>query len=56
MDRKKIICTFEKYVSNYNLNDPNIYLKYKHTGKVAENCERIAKSLNLSEQDIDLAW
>lgn len=56
MDRKKIICTFENYVSNYNLNDPNIYLKYKHTGKVAENCERIAKSLNLSENDIDLAW
>ena len=56
MDRKKIICAFENYVSNYNLNDPNIYLKYKHTGKVAENCERIAKSLNLSEQDIDLAW
>ena len=56
MDRKKIICTFENYVSNYILNDPNIYLKYKHTGKVAENCERIAKSLNLSEQDIDLAW
>ena len=56
MDRKKIICTFENYVSNYNLNDPNIYLEYKHTGKVAENCERIAKSLNLSEQDIDLAW
>ena len=56
MERKKIICTFENYVSNYNLNDPNIYLKYKHTGKVAENCERIAKSLNLSENDIDLAW
>ena len=28
MDRKKIICAFENYVSNYNLNDPNIYLKY----------------------------
>ena len=56
MDRKKIICTFENYVSNYNLNDPNIYLKYKHTGKVAENCERIAKSLNLPMKDIDLAW
>ena len=56
MDRKKIICAFENYVSNYNLNDPNIYLKYKHTGKVAENCERIAKSLNLPAKDIDLAW
>ena len=56
MDRKKIICAFENYVSNYNLNDPNIYLKYKHTGKVAKNCERIAKSLNLPAKDIDLAW
>ena len=56
MDRKKIICTFENYVSNYNLNDPNIYLKYKHTGKVAENCERIAKSLDLPAKDVDLAW
>ena len=56
MDRKKIICAFENYVSNYNLNDPNIYLKYKHTGKVAENCERIAKSLDLPANDVDLAW
>ena len=56
MDRKKIILAFEEYVSNYNLNDPNIYLKYKHTGKVAENCERIAKSLDLPAKDVDLAW
>ena len=31
-------------------------MKYEHTGKVAENCEHIAKSLNLPTKDIDLAW
>lgn len=56
MNRKRLIQAFEEYVSNYNLKDPNIYLKYVHTGKVAENCERIAKSLDLSEEDCELAW
>lgn len=56
MNREKIKQAFEEYASNYDLNDPNIYLKYIHTGKVAENCEHIAKSLGLSEEDVDLAW
>ena len=56
MDRKRLRLAFEEYVSNYNLKDPNIYLKYVHTGKVAENCECIAKSLGLSEEDCELAW
>ena len=56
MKREKIKQAFEVYTSKYDLNDPNIYLKYVHTGKVAENCEAIAKSLQLSEEEIDLAW
>lgn len=56
MNRKRLTEAFEAYTSNYNLDDPNIYLKYVHTGKVAENCECIAKSLGLSEEGIDLAW
>ncbi|MBO5158372.1 MAG: HD domain-containing protein [Lachnospiraceae bacterium] len=56
MNREKLIQVFEQYVSDYDLNDPNIYLKYVHTGKVAENSECIARSLGLSETDIDLAW
>lgn len=56
MNREKLVQAFENYVSNYDLSDPNIYLKYVHTGKVAENCECIAKSLGLSEMDCDLAW
>lgn len=56
MNREKLVLAFEDYVSHYDLKNPNIYLKYIHTGKVAENCECIAKSLGLSEHDIDLAW
>lgn len=56
MNREKLVQAFEDYVSNYDLSNPNIYLKYVHTGKVAENCECIAKSLGLSEKDCDLAW
>lgn len=56
MDRKKIREQFEQYVSDYDLTDPKILLKYIHTGKVAENCDRIAVSLNLTEEDRDIAW
>lgn len=56
MNRKRLTEAFEAYTSNYNLDDPNICLKYVHTGKVAENCECIAKSLGLSKEEIDLAW
>lgn len=56
MNRDKLIQAFENYVSGYNLKDPNIYLKYIHTGKVAQNCECIARSLGLEEEDCDLAW
>lgn len=56
MDREKLIQAFETYTSNYDLTDPNIYLKYVHTKKVAENCECIARSLHLSEEDIEIAW
>ena len=56
MDRKKITHAFEEYVSKYNLKEPNIYTKYVHTGRVAQNCENIARSLNLSEEEVDIAW
>lgn len=56
MNREKIVQAFETYAANYDLKDPNIYLKYVHTGKVAENCEKIAKSLGLSVSDCNLAW
>lgn len=56
MNREQLIQAFEAYTSNYDLKDPNIYLKYVHTKKVAENCECIARSLHLSEEEIEIAW
>ena len=56
MERKTLKEAFEAYVSNYDLSDPNILLKYIHTSKVAENCETIAVFLGLNQEDIDLAW
>lgn len=51
-----ILQTFREYTSQYDLKDPNIYLKYVHTEKVAKNCEVIARTLGLNETEIQLAW
>lgn len=56
MDRKAFCAAFDRYTSNYDLSDPKILLKYIHTGKVAENGERIARSLELPQEDAELAW
>lgn len=46
---------FKKYTNNYlNLSDMCI-LKVNHTLRVMDLCEKIAKSLNLSSEDIELA-
>lgn len=56
MDRKKIKSEFKNYVSNYDSKDPKIGLKMGHTHRVAELCERIARSLLMSEEELDIAW
>ncbi len=56
INREHIKDEFKKYVENYDLSDVKIMLKYQHTYYVADNCERIAKSLALSDSDVDLAW
>lgn len=56
MIRKNIELQFENYVQNYNLDDPNIHLKYIHSIQVAENCEKIAMSIGLNKDECDLAW
>lgn len=54
--REHIKTEFKKYAQRYDLEDVKIKLKYEHTYYVAANCERIAKSLDLPEADVDLAW
>ena len=56
MDRKHFIQTFENYARKFDMDDIQIYLKYEHTLHVAENCDAIARSLNLSKEDQDIAW
>lgn len=46
---------FNEYVKNYNIEDSKVQLKIKHTYKVVENSERIAKRLKLSEEEQRLA-
>ena len=46
---------FEKFVSNYDINNEKIALKKAHTYRVEENSKIIAESLNLNQEDKQLA-
>lgn len=46
---------FLEYVKKYDMNDGRIALKVGHILRVAELSKRIAKSLNLCQEDIELA-
>lgn len=54
--RTRIRETFLEYTDQYDRNDPNILLKIIHTEKVAENSERIARSLGMTEEEVQIAW
>ncbi len=54
--RQKALCAFADYVKDYNAEDFKVRLKIDHTYRVAGFCQRIAESLELSREEIDLAW
>ena len=56
IDRKKVREQFALYTRNYDPDDPKIALKIVHTYKVAENCEKIAKSIKLQAEEVEFAW
>ncbi|WP_026511119.1 MULTISPECIES: HD domain-containing protein [unclassified Butyrivibrio] len=56
IDRRKVREQFASYTRNYDPEDPKIALKIVHTYRVAENCEEIARSLGLSDEDVEFAW
>ncbi len=56
MNCTKIKEVFDNYVSNFNLEEEKIQLKYYHTFEVADNCREIAKRLKLESSDQDLAY
>lgn len=56
IDRNKVINVFNNYVADYDITDVKVRLKVEHTSRVADLCEKIAESLSLSMEDVDLAW
>ena len=56
INEQKVKELFAEFVKDYNPEDPKISLKITHTYKVAENCRKIAESLNLPQEDVEIAW
>jgi HD superfamily phosphodiesterase len=56
IDLQKARIAFKEYINSYdNQNDPGFNLKVVHTYHVVENATMIAKKLNLSQEDVELA-
>lgn len=55
MDIKKIEEVFNKYVNLFDMDNVDINYKYTHSYRVKMLSNYIAKSLNLSDEDIELA-
>lgn len=56
IDRNKVENVFAEYTAAYNAEDVKIKLKIDHTYRVAAIADKIAKSLKLSDEDVDIAW
>lgn len=52
---KEVIRIFNEYAKKYDLRNPNIMMKYHHSFRVMEFSKEIAKSIGMSEDDIELA-
>ena len=55
IDIKKAEEEFKRYTSKYDMNESHISRKVYHTARVEELCEKIAVSLKMSEEDVNLA-
>lgn len=56
IDREHIKNTFRTYTDAYDSSDEKIKLKIAHTYRVAGLCERVARSEDLSADDVEVAW
>lgn len=56
INRTQVEQSFREYTNQYDVTDSKIKLKIDHTYRVADLCERLAKSISLSKEDVDLAW
>ena len=46
---------FKEYVKNYNPNDEKVKIKISHIERVSQIAKKLAESLNLSKEDVELA-
>lgn len=57
INKNKICKIFDDYTSHYDASDGMVKLKIIHTKNVANNCEQIAKTIKIFDNDdIQLAW
>jgi HD-GYP domain-containing protein (c-di-GMP phosphodiesterase class II) len=56
IDCDKLKKVFNDFISNYDMKNKLIKLKYHHTYRVADLSKEIAISLNLNAEEIDLAY
>lgn len=56
IDKIKVQNAFAAYTKQYDTANGKVQLKITHTYRVAALCEQIACSLNLCEEDVQLAW
>ena len=55
VDITKAKRAFKEYVKNYDITNKKIQLKIAHIERTAEISRKIAKSMNLSEEKVELA-
>lgn len=55
IDLLKVKEAFKDYISSYDINEPRICIKIIHMYHVAENCRKIAETLEISEEEQNLA-
>ena len=56
IDRQRVKEVFASYTRNYDPSDIKIALKIAHTYRVADHCEQIARSIGLSDDEVEFAW
>lgn len=56
IDRRRAHDAFAAYVAPYDPSNRRIALKIDHTYRVAGLCDRIARSLGMGTDEVDLAW
>ena len=55
INREKALAAFKEYTDRYDSSRDMIRLKIEHTYRVCGLCQQIARSLELPEEEVDIA-